>query len=46
MEDQFLMHFFARNKFQEIVHMMRFDNGGKRRQNSSPDKLEEYKKAF
>ena len=37
---------FARDGFQEILHMMRFDNAGERRQNRSPDKLQPIRKVF
>ena len=37
---------FARNRFQEILRMMRFDNACERRQNRSPDKLQPIRKIF
>ena len=37
---------FARTRFQEILHMMRFDDAVARRQNRSPDKLKRIRKVF
>ena len=37
---------FTRNRFQETLRMMRFNNAGERRQNRSQDKLQPIKKLF
>ena len=37
---------FTRNRFQETLRLMRFDNAGERRQNRSPDKLQPIKKSI
>ena len=37
---------FARNRFQEVLRMMSFDNAGERMQTRSPDKLNLIRKAF